>query len=80
MDDHAMNTELARRRPANVSRGRVLQGHLVATARPVPARPSLLRRVMSPADWPWSVVLLVHLAAAGLVVSPLALLAMWINR
>jgi hypothetical protein len=35
---------------------------------------------MSPADWPWSVVLLVHLAAAGLVVSPLALLAMWINR
>lgn len=73
-----MNTELARRRPANINRGRVLQGHLVATARPVPAR-GLLERVTSPADWPWSVVLLLHLAAAGLVISPLALLAMWIN-
>jgi hypothetical protein len=75
-----MNRELARKRPANeVSSGPVIIGHLVATARPVPRR-TVLQRITTPADWPAHVVLLLHLALAGLVVLPLIWLAEYLGR
>lgn len=65
-----MHAELARKRPANeIEPARIITGHLVATVRPI-ERPSLARRIMTPADWPLEVVLLLHLAAAGAVVMP----------
>jgi hypothetical protein len=52
----------------------VIQGHLVATGRLVQQR-TFLERVTTPADWPASVVLLLHLALASGVVLPMVWLA-----
>lgn len=75
-----MNQELATRRPAEVLDARPIRV-LTAVARPiVPPPAGIIARVMSPADWPWSVVILLHLALAGAVVLPLYLLALYIGR
>jgi hypothetical protein len=74
-----MNRELARKRPADVQQYRPPAIRLVAVERPLP-RPSTLRRVMTPADWPVHVVLLVHVALAGAVVLPFIWLAEVLGR
>lgn len=73
-----MSQELVVRRSAEVATRRT---EVVAVRfRPMAPLPTLVRRVMTPADWPWSVVILLHVALAGAVVSPLAFLAMYIGR
>ena len=77
-----MKAELALKRPAEIVEHRPPgpQYHLIANARPVvPTRPTALQRVLTPADWPWSVVIALHVALAGAVVTPFVLLAMYMG-
>lgn len=75
-----MNRELMLKRPAEVVRERPTLV-LTAVARPIaPRRAGIVARVMSPADWPWSVIIALHVALAGAIVVPFVCLALYIGR
>jgi hypothetical protein len=73
------NRELARKRPAEVVPAREEPIWLVATARPVP-RPAPNRRIMTMADLPAHVVLLMYTGLAAPVVWVFILVAEYLDK